>query len=112
VTDASKPIRSAQPSHEPAGATKSSTEPTRTSTETPAAAGATPRRRTSASMADWSLAPSTRRAASARLAAQDAELVALGVGQHYPRLLALADVDPGGAEGLGPSHLGIAVVGP
>src|SRR5919202_2978719 len=36
---------------------------------------------------------------------QDAELVAFGVGQHDPALLALADVDPAGAELQEAPHL-------
>ena len=43
--------------------------------------------------------------------AEDAELAALWVGQHHPRLLALADVHVRGAEGLQALDLGGLVVG-
>ena len=43
---------------------------------------------------------------------QDAELVAFGVGQHHPALLALPDIDVPRAERDHPVDLGLLIVGP
>ncbi len=56
----------------------------------------------------WSLAEK----GSPSLGREDAELVAFGVGQHHPALVALPDIDVPRAQRDHPLHLGPLIFGP